>query len=302
MCHSHRRVASLLVPALRTTTLIAGAAVVVALAGTGVAIGRSASSSSGSATSGRTPVTAPATPVSPPSTPPGTSSVVPVSPPPSPGGAGTTPSAPPTPTTKLATELAATFRRAIAQHTVHTVAKNVSKKSGTATFDDYDGVRVGSQHITINGGNVKVRVIGPTTYLNGDAKGLAIYGITPQEVQALHGQWLPLVAGQAGYRTITAGVTISSTLYADELSGPLTRTPTKTLAGVTVYGISGEGTGPGSPKGSHATLWISKQTGLPVEFDAANRTTTITETFEDWGKPIHVETPANVYGRPGLAS
>jgi hypothetical protein len=210
--------------------------------------------------------------------------------------------APPTPPTGLATQLAKTFQLALKQHTVHSVAKNVSQKNGTAVFDDYDGVKVGEQHISINGGNVDVRVIGRTTYLNGDAKGLAIYGITPQQVKVLRGQWLTLVAGQAGYQTITAGVTISSTLQADQLSGELTKEPAKTLDGERVYGISGLGTGAGSPKGSHATLWISKQTGLPVEFDAANKNTAITETFSDWGKPIHVDTPANVYGQPGLAS
>ncbi|HVW80950.1 MAG TPA: hypothetical protein VHB69_08445 [Mycobacteriales bacterium] len=276
----------------RTTTLIAAAVIALTLADIGVAIGRSTSSgSSPSATS--TPPAIPASPLAPGSPPPAI--------PASPGGAGpATPTTPPEPNS-LAGQLAKTFQLALAQHTVHSVAKNVSKK-GTATFDDYDGVQTGEQHIAINGGHVDVRVIGPTTYFTGDAKGLAIYGFTPQAVQALHGQWLSLVAGQPGYRIITAGVTISSTLQADAITGPLTRRPAKTLDGVKVYGIAGTGSGPGSPQGSHATMWISEQTGLPVAFDATNRTTTITETFSDWGKPIHVTTPADVYGQPGLAS
>lgn len=275
----------------RTTTLLAAAAIALTLADIGVAIGRSASSGSPSSAAS----TPPAIPVSP---------LAPASPPASPAPPRTTGPATPTATpapNSFAGQLAKTFQLALAQHTVHSVAKNVSKK-GTATFDDYDGVQTGEQHIAINGGHVDVRVIGPTTYFTGDAKGLAIYGFTPQAVQALHGQWLSLVAGQPGYRIITAGVTISSTLKADAITGPLTRKPAKTLDGVKVYGIAGTGSGPGSPRGSHATLWISEQTGLPVAFDATNRTTTITETFSDWGKPIHVATPADVYGQPGLAS
>jgi hypothetical protein len=263
------------------------------IAGTGIAIGRSGSSNGNSST----PVVSPASPVTPLTMPPSAAPITPT-----PHGIQTTPTSPPTPTTGLAEHLAKTFRLALTQHTVHSVAHNVSKKQGTAVFDDYDGVRVGDQRISINGGNVEVRVIGTTTYLTGDAKGLAIYGITPREVRVLHGQWLPLVAGQAGYQTITAGVTISSTLQADELSGTLTKDPTKTLNGEQVYGISGDGTGAGSPKGSRATMWVSEQTGLPVEFDAANKNTKISETFEDWGKALHIETPANVYGEPGIAS
>jgi hypothetical protein len=283
---------------------IAAATIAIVLAGTGIAIGRSASSNGTTST----PAVPPATPLTTPPIAPPTPCACPTNAPcpclsPRTATHSTpTPTSPPTPTVGLANQLAKTFHLALAQHTVHSVAQNVSKKQGTAVFDDYDGVKVGDQRISINGGHVEVRVIGSTTYLTGDTKGLAIYGITPKEVRALHGQWLPLVAGQAGYQTITAGVTISSTLQADELSGALTEKPAKTLNGEQVYGISGDGTGAGSPKGSHATMWISVQTGLPVEFDAANKSTKITETFEGWGKAIHVETPANVYGQPGIAS
>jgi hypothetical protein len=281
----------------RRHAFIAAATIAIVIAGAGIAIGRSSSSGNSS-----TPVVSPASPGAPVTTPPNVAGG-PSTPPTidsTPTSPGTSPATPPG--GPLAEQLAKVFQLALAQHTVHSLAQNVSKKTGTATFDDYDGVKIGEQHISINGGHVDVRVIGSTTYLNGDAKGLAIYGITPKDVRSLHGQWLSLVAGQTGYQTVTAGVTISSTLQADELSGPLTKKPIKTLSGQQVYGISGLGTGAGSPRGSHATLWISEQTGLPVEFDAANNNTTITETFADWGKAIHVDTPANVYGQPGLAS
>lgn len=48
-------------------------------------------------------------------------------------------------------------------------------------------------------------------------------------------------------------------------------------------GITGAGTGAGALKGARATLWISERTGLPVEFEAFNSTTTITEAFTETG-------------------
>lgn len=190
--------------------------------------------------------------------------------------------------------LAKAFARALAQGTVHSQARTTSTTGATTTFDNYDGEHVGEQHITINGGHLEVRVIGSTTYLTGDAKGLAVYGV---DARQLHGQWLPLVAAQRGYGSVTAGVTLASALDADKIAGPLRREPDKTIDGQPVYGIAGHGDGANSPSGSASTIWISKDTGLPVEFDATTATTTITETFSDWGEPIHVATPSNVFGQ-----
>ena len=190
--------------------------------------------------------------------------------------------------------LAKTFALALAQGTVHSQARTTSAEGGTTTFDNYDGEQVGEQHIAINGGHLEVRVISSTTYLNGDAKGLAVYGV---DAEQLHGQWLPLVASERGYGSVTAGVTLASALDADKIVGPFSREPDKTISGEQVYGISGHGGGANSPDGSTSTIWISTVTGLPVEFDATTTTTTITETFSDWGKPVQVATPTNVFGQ-----
>jgi hypothetical protein len=271
--------------------LTAVATIIVILAGAGVAIGKSTSSHQDNS-----PISLPAT-QSPPVAPLTTPSAAPASPP-VPTSPGTTSAGSP-----LAEQLAATFTRAIAQHTVHSIARDSSPKIGSAVFDDYDGVRVGDQHISIYGGHVEVRVIGSTTYFNGDKAGLTKYmGFSDQEVQVLHGQWLTLVAGQAGYQSVTEGVTIASTLDEDKMAGPLRRLPDKTLDGQQVFGISGHGTGGDSPAKGQATMWISTTTGLPVEFDGSSGKSQLTETFTDWGKPIHVQTPADVFGQPGLSS
>lgn len=277
----------------RTTTLTGAAAIAVVLAGAGVAIGRSSSSDHHNPP----PVTAP------------TSAVTPTAPTTAPTTAPLTPTSPPTPPAKshvisggLSALLARTYRLALAQHTVHSVARNVSAKFGTTIFDDYDGARIGKQHIVVDGGYIDIRVVGTTTYLNGDAKGLATYGFTAQEVEALHGQWLPLVAGQAGYEAVTTGVTLASTLHGDRLVGQLRREATKTLDDQQVFGISGHAVGGGAPRHATGTMWISTTTGLPVEFDTANAKTQITETFTDWGAPISVPVPPNVAGQPGVSA
>jgi hypothetical protein len=191
------------------------------------------------------------------------------------------------------------FAKGLAQHSVHSVARNVTKQ-GTAIFVDDDAVTGGIQRISIYGGHIEIRVIGPTTYFTGDRRGLKRYfRFSDAEIGALNGKWLSLVAGQAGYQQITAGVTLSSTLHEDAIAGHLKREAEKAIDGHAVYGISGRSAGEGAPKGAHATLWVDVATGLPVEFDAANGKQTLTQTFSDWGKPIKLKAPTDVFGQRG---
>lgn len=191
------------------------------------------------------------------------------------------------------------FANALRQQTVHSVARNVSE-DGTAVFVDDDAVNGGTQQITIHGGHVQIRVVGPKTYLTGDRRGLTrFFNFTDAQVKTLNHQWYPLVAGQVGYETTTAGVTLASTLEADRIAGRLTREADKTISGQRVYGISGRAVGAGAPKGADATMWIGSDSGLPVEFDADNGKQRLTQTFSDWGKPIHLAAPSNVFGQGG---
>lgn len=268
--------------ASRTVASIAAAAVAVVAVDVAVAINRAATDHD------TTPVAvATATPSATPSASP---IVVSASP-----SASTTPSGRPSSSQHhLAAVLSQVYDRALAQHTVHSRALGTTAKGAVTTFDNYDGEQSGEQHISINGGHLEVRVIGTTTYLNGDAKGLAVYGV---DARSLHGQWIALRPGQKGYRSVTAGVTLASALRADKIAGPLTREPAKTLDTQRVYGITGRGVGANSPRGSTSTIWISKDTGLPVEFDAKTDHTTITESFTEWGTPIHVAPPTDVVGQ-----
>ncbi len=195
--------------------------------------------------------------------------------------------------------LARAFADALAQGSVHAVARNVSKKTGTAIFDDYDAKTGGIQHISIYGGRVTVRVVGPRTYFTGDKRGLTRYmGFTPDEVAALHHQWLRLVAAQAGYKAVTAGVTLASTLREDRVGAPLRLLPQRTVDGVRAVGVRGRAVGDGAPRHAIATMWIS--TGnhpLPVEYVARYRRVRLTQTFSDWGKAVPLAAPAKVFGQ-----
>lgn len=273
--------------ATRSLALIAAAAVALVGADVGVALSRGGSSSpspssgSGGPVAVVTPPTEPATPVSP--APSSTASA---------GGAAQQ---------ALEQLLASTFAKALAQHSVHSVARDVGKHS-TAEFVDDDAQTSGIQRISIYGGHIEIRVVGTTTYFTGDHRGLQKYfNFSDAEIKALNGAWISLVSGQTGYQEVTAGITIASTLDEDLISGHLTREPDKTLDGQRVFGISGIATGTGAPKHAHATLWIGAASKLPVEYDAKNTATTLTQTFSDWGKPVRVQAPARVFGQRGLA-
>lgn len=195
--------------------------------------------------------------------------------------------------------LAKAFADALSEGSVHAVGHNESKKFGTAVFDDYDASTGGIQHISIYGGHVAVRVVGPGTYFTGDKRGLTRYmGFTADEASALHHQWLRLTAGQPGYKEVTAGVTLASTLHEDRIGAPLRLLRERTVNGVRVVGVRGRMLGGGAPKHATATMWISTGSNpLPVEFVAGNRRVRLTQTFTDWGKRFRVVAPADVFGQ-----
>ncbi|HEX3705524.1 MAG TPA: hypothetical protein VHV76_02745 [Mycobacteriales bacterium] len=271
-------------------TALAFAVVAVALIGTDAAVAVARTARSSSPAAGQVDGSHPGAPVTPGVT-----------------AAPTTPASPATPGTRtrqraLKALLADTLAKAVAQHTVHSVARNVSKK-GVSVFVDDDARNGGIQRISIYGGHIQIRVVGSTTYFTGDRRGLEKYfSFSAPEVTALGKQWIPLVSGQAGYKAVTEGVTIASTLSEDRIIGHLRREPDRTLDGQPVFGISGRATGAGAPHHADATMWINSSTGLPVEFDAANGDQQLTQSFSAWGRPIHLESPANVAGQNGLSS
>ncbi|HVT20553.1 MAG TPA: hypothetical protein VHE57_04090 [Mycobacteriales bacterium] len=194
--------------------------------------------------------------------------------------------------------LARAVANALAQGSVHTVARNVSDKVGKSVFDNYDTRTGGTQHITIYGGNLHVRVVGPTTYFTGDKRGLTrFFGFTAAEVAVLDHHWLALREGQAGYKVTTAGITLRSVLHVDRIVGRLRLLPAQVRDGVRVVGVRGRAGGHLYGKHATATMWIDAGAQpLPVRFVVTSPHARSVQTFSEWGKPVRVDPPANVFG------
>ncbi|HVT63714.1 MAG TPA: hypothetical protein VHD81_01005 [Mycobacteriales bacterium] len=271
--------------ASRTALVIAVATVAVAGAGAAVAVSRTASPKSSLPTvadqssSGRVIATA---------------------------GGFTTPSlssATPSPDAATAEQreakslLAKARANALARRSVHAVARFVTRH-GTAVYDNRDALHHGEQHLTIQGGHITIRVVGSTTYYTGDKRGLVRFFLyTPRIAAAIGRRWVPLIAGNRGYRVLTDGVTLGSLLDNERIVGRLQMLPQRRVDGVRAIGIQGEGAGGGVRKHSVATWWISTgEHPLPVEFDASTTSSQLTQTFTDWGRPVHVKRPHAIFG------
>jgi hypothetical protein len=192
--------------------------------------------------------------------------------------------------------LEAALANARAKGSVHAVAHFVNQ-GGNAIFDNHDGRNHGVQRLTIYGGHVTIRVLGPITYYTGDKRGLIKYfGYKPKLAAVESHKWVPLIAGNKGYRILTEGVTLASLLHNQRLAAPLRTLPERTIGGIPVVGVQGRAAGDGLPKHSTATWWVS--TGahpLPVEFDAVSANTRLTQRFSDWGKPVRVKRPHAIF-------
>ncbi|HVV77719.1 MAG TPA: hypothetical protein VHC43_16995 [Mycobacteriales bacterium] len=199
--------------------------------------------------------------------------------------------------------LAKALSDALAKSSVHTIARNSSKRYGASIFDTYGTKSGGMQHLSIYGGNILVRVVGPITYFTGDRRGLThFFGFTADEVAVLHHQWLTLTSGQAGYTGTTIGITLPSILRLDRIAGPLQLLAQRTRDGVDVIGVRGYAGGKTFGKHAVATMWISTDSDpLPVEFVVKSRLKQSTQTFSGWDDPIHVVRPTNVFGAKTLA-
>jgi hypothetical protein len=183
-----------------------------------------------------------------------------------------------------------------AKGSVHAVARFVSER-GPAAFDNHAARHHGVQRLSIYGGHVTIRVLGPITYFTGDKRGLVKYFGYKAKLAVLQvHKWVPLIAGNKGYRVLTEGVTLPSMLHNERVVAPLRILPARTIDGVPVVGVQGRAAGRGVRRHSIATWWIS--TGahpLPVEFDASNASTRLTQRFSAWGKPVRVKRPHAIF-------
>jgi hypothetical protein len=218
--------------------------------------------------------------------------------------ANTKPATRPVAPHSLAGVLAATTAHALAAKSVTDTVRDVSAKHGVIRYSEYHGTTDGIQRVSFADARSTVRVVGKLTYFSGNRAGLVrMYGLSAAQAKQVGRQWVPLVPGEPGYKNVTAGVTLASALSEIHVVGPLRRLPVRVKDGQRVFGIAGRATGPGSPKGARAILWISVGAkALPVEYDAIAKGNTEVLRFSRWGRVHAVRTPLDVLGQTGLSS
>jgi hypothetical protein len=193
------------------------------------------------------------------------------------------------------TILARANSAALHKGTVHADVVTVTK-GGTITFTDDAGQRMGTQSITIGKARAAVRVVGSTTYFQGNQAALSGYFGLPASYVPSAGAWFRLRPGDPAYAAVTEGVSLSDTMGEVKITGPFTVIRGATKNGIAVVGIKGAPPSvPDAPAGATATLWIAAS-GAPlfVQYDAQwSSSQHMTVRFSHWGRPLNVRAPAS---------
>jgi hypothetical protein len=150
------------------------------------------------------------------------------------------------------------------------------------------------QTVAIGKERVSIVLLGGIAYFSGNAKGLASYfGLPSPAASSLAGHWISVSSTDSGYRSVTAGLTLSAALMEASPKGSLTEGKVKTIDSRQTRSIAGTA----SPNEAPTTLFVSlKGRPLPVEAVSA---TEIGETasgeivdFSRWGEKVDVPKPS----------
>ncbi len=199
--------------------------------------------------------------------------------------------------------LTAILAAARAQRSAHYVALATNGVSRTRLVCDV-ATTEGIQRITysVGGktGTVTVLVKAGTAYLRGDGFVLTTYlGFKAPASAKYSNTWIRVPRSDRAYASISAAVTLPSTIDEFRLGGPLSFLPEKTVAGQKVTGIRGT---IGKPA-AQATLYARAHgTPLPVG-EVETYGSGLDETLlSRWNEPVHVSVPARAVsiGATGL--
>jgi hypothetical protein len=150
--------------------------------------------------------------------------------------------------------------------------------------------RIGKQE-----GQISIILVGTTVYIEGNDFGLQQYlGFSTSAAQKEAGHWLSIAEPDATlvtvFETVAAGLTVSSTISELDMSGPITETAAKTVAGEHVVGIRGTTLATGQAPSTPQLVYL-KSTGehLPVEAVQHLKSQTSYEVLGPWGQapPAH---------------
>jgi hypothetical protein len=189
--------------------------------------------------------------------------------------------------------LAAILAAGRAQRSVHYVAIANNGVSRTRLVCDVAATS-GIQRITYEQGGrtgkVTVLVNTGTAYIRGDSFVLSTYlGFNPAAAARYAGKWVRIPHSDRAYASVSAAVTLRSTIDEFELAGPLSFLPTKTVAGQKTIGIKGT---VGKPAAQASLYARAHGTPLPVG-EVENYGKALDETLlSRWNQQVHIHVPA----------
>jgi hypothetical protein len=173
---------------------------------------------------------------------------------------------------------------------------------GTVTLTTKAGRHDGLQSINFRvgakTGQISIILVGTTVYLRGNVFGLEQYlGFSSSAGQKEAGRWFSISEPDASlvtiYQSVAAGLTVSTTVAELGMTGPITQTAARNVAGQHAIGIRGT-TLPNSAIPSTPQVLYVKSTGehLPVEAVQTYKGQTSSEVLRAWGQAPSVRAPS----------
>jgi hypothetical protein len=162
----------------------------------------------------------------------------------------------------------------------------------------HDGVQSINLHVGTKDGQISIILVGTTVYLRGNVFGLEQYlGFSNSAAQNEAARWFSISEPDASlvtiYENVAAGLTVSTTVTELGMTGPITETAAKNVAGQHALGIRGT-TLPNSAIPSTPQILYVKSTGehLPVEAVQTYKRETSSEVLGAWGQAPSVRAPS----------
>jgi hypothetical protein len=188
--------------------------------------------------------------------------------------------------------LKAALASATHEGTVHiTVHFFSGKTTGVLVEDSARGSA--KQTVAIGRERVSIILTHGTAYFAGNSRGLTKYfGISASNASALSGRWVAVSPSDAGFKEVTAGLTLTSALKEASPSGSFVQGKRRTVDRRPTVSISGTG----SASGPQTTLFVATSgKPLPVEAVSSSQSGETTSgeiiTFSRWGESVHTPTP-----------
>jgi hypothetical protein len=176
---------------------------------------------------------------------------------------------------------------AAAQTSVH-ITGTVAQGKDTLGLDVQAGLTSGQGELRVGGGEVQLRLVNGTIYLNGDVKGLVALGFPKQTATASANKW---IGAQASATSLSALLSFSDLVKSIVTPhGTVVAGRTTTVNGVSVYTLVDKTKDGG-------TLYIAT-TGEPLPVQVVNAKPHEKLSFSEWSAPISVTPPAKVIPVP----